>query len=136
MKNDEARLSSLLDTLKFDSRGLVPAVTQDAESGRVLMLAYMNRQAVEATLRTGRVHYWSRSRNELWLKGESSGNYQHLVEMRVDCDEDALLVRANQTGVACHTGERSCFYRRWDEVPAPASQTGLEGAGGDNSSGG
>jgi phosphoribosyl-AMP cyclohydrolase len=91
--------------------GLVTAVTVDAESGEVLMLAYMNEEALKVTLETGRVCYFSRSRNNLWKKGETSGNAQQLVEMRVDCDADAVLLRVRQTGPACHEGYRSCFYR-------------------------
>ena len=93
------------------SGGLVPAVAQDADTGEVLMLAWMNREAVEETLRTGRVCYWSRSRKSLWRKGESSGQEQRLVEFRFDCDEDTILLLVEQTGVACHTGRRSCLFR-------------------------
>jgi phosphoribosyl-AMP cyclohydrolase len=91
--------------------GLVTAVTVDAEDGEVLMVAYMNEEAFRLTLETGKVHYFSRSRNKLWKKGESSGNMQELVEMRVDCDLDAVVVRARQKGPACHEGYRSCFFR-------------------------
>jgi len=91
--------------------GLVSAITVDAETGEVLMLAYMNEESFSLTLSTGRVHYFSRSRNQIWKKGESSGNMQELVEMRVDCDLDALLLRVCQTGPACHEGYRSCFFR-------------------------
>ncbi len=91
--------------------GLITAVTVDAEGGEVLMVAYMNEEAFRLTLETGKVHYFSRSRNKLWKKGESSGNMQELVEMRVDCDLDAVVVRARQKGPACHEGYRSCFYR-------------------------
>lgn len=91
--------------------GLITAVTVDAESGEVLMVAYMNEEAFDLTLTTGKVHYWSRSRNTLWKKGESSGNMQQLVEVRLDCDLDAVVVRALQEGPACHEGYRSCFYR-------------------------
>lgn len=91
--------------------GLITAVTVDAEHGDVLMVAYMNEEAFDLTLATGRVHYWSRSRNELWKKGETSGNMQQLVEMRIDCDLDAVVVRVMQTGPACHEGYRSCFFR-------------------------
>src|SRR3990172_1502095 len=91
--------------------GLVTAVAVDAEDGEVLMLAHMNEEAFRLTLETGRVHYFSRSRNKLWKKGESSGNMQELVEMRVDCDADAVLVRVRQRGPACHEGYRSCFFR-------------------------
>jgi phosphoribosyl-AMP cyclohydrolase len=97
-------------SLTYDARGLLPAVAQDAATGEVLMLAWMNREAVERTLATGRVTYWSRSRAALWVKGETSGHVQRLVEMRADCDGDALLVRVEQTGPACHTGARSCFF--------------------------
>jgi phosphoribosyl-AMP cyclohydrolase len=96
--------------LAFNEAGLVPAVAQDAATGEVLMLAWMNEEAVRRTLETGRVTYWSRSRQSFWVKGETSGHVQALVEMRVDCDGDALLVRVEQTGPACHTGERSCFF--------------------------
>jgi phosphoribosyl-AMP cyclohydrolase len=91
--------------------GLVTAVTVDADNGEVLMVAYMNEEAFRLTLETGKVHYFSRSRNKLWKKGESSGNMQELVEMRLDCDLDAVVVRARQKGPACHEGYRSCFFR-------------------------
>jgi phosphoribosyl-AMP cyclohydrolase len=97
--------------LKFDRDGLVAAVAQQHDTGEVLMLAWMNREAVEETLATGRVCYWSRSRGALWRKGESSGQTQWLVELRVDCDGDAVLLLVDQTGAACHTGTRSCFFR-------------------------
>ncbi len=97
-------------TLTYNEAGLVPAVAQDAETDEVLMLAWMNAEAVRRTLETGNVTYWSRSRQSFWVKGETSGHVQELVEMRVDCDGDALLVRVRQTGPACHTGERSCFF--------------------------
>lgn len=103
-----------IDEIKFDACGLIPAVAQDARSGEVLMLAYMNRESIVKTLETGRVHYYSRSRKELWLKGGTSGNFQALKALYYDCDKDALLLKIDQTGVACHTGERSCFYRRLD----------------------
>ncbi|MBK7723089.1 MAG: phosphoribosyl-AMP cyclohydrolase [Austwickia sp.] len=95
----------------FEPHGLLPAIAVDADNGEVLMLAWMNEQAYRLTLDTGRVHYWSRSRQSLWKKGESSGNMQELVDVRVDCDGDALVVRVRQTGPACHAGFRSCFYR-------------------------
>ena len=104
-------LATFLDDIRFDGNGLVPAVAQQHDSGEVLMLAWMNRDAVLETLATGRVCYWSRSRGALWRKGETSGQVQALVEMRVDCDADTLLLLVDQTGVACHTGRRSCFYR-------------------------
>lgn len=108
-------LGELLAALKFDERGLVAAVAQQHDSGEVLMVAWTNRQALEETLRTGEAHYWSRSRNRLWHKGETSGQTQRLVELRVDCDGDAVLLRVDQHGVACHTGRRSCFFRAWRE---------------------
>lgn len=105
-------------SLKYDANGLIPAIAQDSASGEVLMLAWMNAEAVAQTLATGRVTYWSRSRAALWIKGETSGHVQRLVEMRLDCDRDCLLVRVAQIGPACHTNRRSCFYR--------AVQDGLE----------
>jgi phosphoribosyl-AMP cyclohydrolase len=106
----EAARDALLAAIRFDAAGLVPAIAQDAGTGEVLMLAWMNREAVAETLATGRVCYFSRSRNALWRKGETSGQVQHLVELRLDCDGDALLALVEQTGVACHTGRRSCFF--------------------------
>jgi phosphoribosyl-AMP cyclohydrolase len=103
--------AALLPALKFDRDGLVAAVAQQHDTGDVLMLAWMNREAVEATLATGEVTYYSRSRGKLWRKGETSGQTQRLVELRVDCDGDALLVLVDQKGAACHTGTRSCFFR-------------------------
>lgn len=97
-------------TLSYDEKGLIPAIAQDAESGEVLMMAWMNAESVARTLDSGKVTYWSRSRAALWVKGESSGHVQALVEMRVDCDRDCLLVLVRQTGPACHTNRRSCFY--------------------------
>ncbi|MFV0358564.1 phosphoribosyl-AMP cyclohydrolase [Tropicimonas sp.] len=106
-------------SLRFDAQGLVPAIAQEAGTGEVLMLAWMNADAVRKTLETGRVTYWSRSRKSFWVKGESSGHVQELVEMRFDCDRDCLLLQVRQTGPACHTNRRSCFYtaiRRGEEV--------------------
>jgi phosphoribosyl-AMP cyclohydrolase len=97
-------------TLRYDEKGLIPAIAQDHASGQVLMMAWMNADAVAQTLATGRVTYWSRSRESFWIKGESSGHVQSLVEMRVDCDRDCLLVLVDQAGPACHTNRRSCFY--------------------------
>ena len=97
-------------SLRYDAQGLIPVVAQDYATGEVLMLAWMNADAVARTLDTGRVTYWSRSRRAFWVKGETSGHHQRLVEMRLDCDRDALLVRVDQTGPACHTNRRSCFY--------------------------
>lgn len=99
--------------LAFDERGLVPAIAQQHDSGEVLMMAWMNRASIAETLATGRVCYWSRSRARLWRKGETSGQVQRLVELCVDCDGDTLLLKVDQTGVACHTGRRSCFFRAW-----------------------
>lgn len=96
--------------LKYDANGLIPCIAQDHQSGEVLMLAYMNAEAVERTQRSGRVTYWSRSRQDFWVKGATSGNVQKLIELRVDCDRDCLLAVVEQTGPACHTGRRSCFY--------------------------
>lgn len=97
-------------SLRYDANGLLPAIAQDEGTGEVLMMAWMSEASVRATLETGRVTYWSRSRGTLWVKGESSGHVQELVELRVDCDRDCLLVRVRQTGPACHTNRRSCFY--------------------------
>ena len=104
-----------VESLKFDARGLIPAIVQDAESGEVLMLAYMNAESLRLTQETGGTHFWSRSRQELWHKGATSGNIQRVVDLRVDCDADTLLVRVNPAGPACHTGNRTCFYRAIDE---------------------
>ena len=96
---------------KFNADGLIAAIAQDAGTGDVLMLAWMNADALAATIETGRATYWSRSRQALWVKGETSGHVQQVVELRVDCDQDAVLLRVNQTGGACHTGRARCFYR-------------------------
>ena len=98
--------------IKFDEKGLVPAIIQDAENGEVLMLAYMNQEALSRSIETGRTWFWSRSRQEYWCKGETSGNRQYIKEMSYDCDADAILVKVEQVGPACHTGERSCFFNR------------------------
>jgi phosphoribosyl-AMP cyclohydrolase len=103
-------VSEVFDALKFDERGLVAAVAQQHDTGEVLMLAWMNREAIAETLASGQACYFSRSRNRLWRKGESSGQTQRLMELRIDCDGDAVLLLVDQTGVACHTGRRSCFY--------------------------
>ena len=97
-------------SLKFNEAGLIPAIAQDATTHEVLMLAWMNAESVAQTLETGTVTYWSRSRQAFWIKGETSGNAQKMVEMRLDCDRDCLLVLVDQTGPACHTGRRTCFY--------------------------
>ena len=96
---------------RFDADGLIPAVAQDAATGEVLMLAWMNADALCKTLETGAATYWSRSRQALWVKGETSGHTQRVIEMRVDCDQDAILLRVEQVGAACHTGAMDCFYR-------------------------
>ena len=105
------KADAILPALRFNADGLVAAVAQQHDTGEVLMLAWMNRDAVAETLATGRACYWSRSRGALWRKGETSGQVQRLVELRADCDGDALLLLVDQHGVACHTGRRSCFYR-------------------------
>ena len=114
----------VLETISFDSNGLVPAIAQQHDSGEILMMAWMNAESIRETLETGRVCYWSRSRQSLWHKGESSGQIQSLQELRVDCDGDTLLLQDDQTGVACHTGHRSCFIRAVlnDEVVTIAEQ--------------
>jgi phosphoribosyl-AMP cyclohydrolase len=104
-----------IENLKYDQKGLIPAITQDHQDGAILMMAWMNRQALELTISTGEVHYWSRSRQELWHKGATSGHIQKLKQLYYDCDRDVILVKIEQVGgIACHTGERSCFFT---EVP-------------------
>ena len=103
--------SKWLKEIKFDANGLVPAIVQDAKSGQVLMMAYMGRQAVLKTLKTGKTHFYSRSRKKSWLKGESSGHYQLVKQIALDCDGDTLLIKVTQKGGACHTGFYSCFFR-------------------------
>jgi phosphoribosyl-AMP cyclohydrolase len=100
--------------LKYDINGLIPAVAQDAESGEVLMVAWMNAEALRLTRATGEAHFWSRSRSELWHKGATSGNVLCVIEIRVDCDADTLLLRVRPAGPACHTGARSCFFRTFE----------------------
>lgn len=105
-----------LEAIRWDAAGLVPAIAQDVQSGRVLMMAWMNREALQLTAETGLAHYWSRSRNRLWKKGESSGHMQQVRELRLDCDGDVILMQVEQgQGMACHTGRESCFYRRLDD---------------------
>jgi phosphoribosyl-AMP cyclohydrolase len=111
MSVNTAALYQFLTEVKFDANGLVPAIAQQHDTGEVLMMAWMNRDAIEETLRRGRVCYWSRSRRGLWRKGETSGQVQHLVDLRLDCDGDTLLLLVHQDGVACHTGRRNCFFR-------------------------
>ena len=109
--SDHARETGTVLDPKWDERGLIQTVTTDAASGEVLMVAHMNAAALAATLATGEAHYWSRSRQEIWHKGATSGNTQAVVELRIDCDQDAVWLRVRPAGPACHTGERSCFYR-------------------------
>ena len=110
MSTAPENLEQLIDNISFDADGLIPAIAQQHDTGEVLMLAWMNRAAIEETLTTGRICYYSRSRQQLWRKGESSGQVQNLVELRFDCDGDTLLLQVDQTGVACHTGRRNCFF--------------------------
>ncbi|MET4807260.1 phosphoribosyl-AMP cyclohydrolase [Limibacillus sp. MBR-115] len=105
---------SLEAAINFDERGLVAAIAQQQGSGEILMMAWMNRESLSETLKTGQVCYWSRSRGKLWRKGETSGQTQHLKSLSVDCDGDTLLLTVEQNGVACHTGRRSCFFRQWN----------------------
>ncbi|MCL6270605.1 phosphoribosyl-AMP cyclohydrolase [Sansalvadorimonas sp. 2012CJ34-2] len=116
---------SWLNEISWDANGLIPAIAQDAETGKVLMMAWMNRESLEATVREGHAIYWSRSRERLWRKGESSGHTQELVDLRLDCDGDTLLLKVRQHGgIACHTGREHCFYKqlqagdvsRWQSV--------------------
>jgi phosphoribosyl-ATP pyrophosphohydrolase/phosphoribosyl-AMP cyclohydrolase len=104
-----------LRNLKFDKQGLIPAIIQDYKTKEVLMLAYMNRESLKRSMKSGRTCFWSRSRKAYWVKGETSGNFQFIKEMRYDCDMDALLIKVRQVGVACHTGNRSCFYRKLND---------------------
>ena len=106
-------IGSALAEIKFGADGLVPAIAQQHDTGEILMMAWMNRDAVRTSLTEGRACYWSRSRAQLWRKGETSGQVQHLRELRLDCDGDAVLLLVDQHGVACHTGRRSCFFRAW-----------------------
>lgn len=106
------KLSDALDKLTYTAEGLIPAIAQQYDTQEVLMMAWMNRSSIEETLQTGRVCYWSRSRNNYWRKGEQSGQMQVLKELRFDCDADTILLQVDQTGPACHTGRRSCFYNK------------------------
>ena len=127
---------ALLAAIRFDRDGLVPAVAQAHGTGEVLMMAWMNEASLRETLRSGRVCYWSRSRGALWRKGETSGQRQHLRELRLDCDGDTILLVVEQEGVACHTGRRSCFHRAWQDgtfrevVPVLVAPEALYGAPG------
>lgn len=135
--NASSAAAPLLAEIKFDAQGLVTAVAQQHDSGEVLMVAWMNGEAVARTVATGEAHYWSRSRRQLWRKGETSGQVQRLVELRLDCDGDTLLLLVDQHGVACHTGRRNCFFRALrdgklvtiaDPVVTPGELYGEEGA--------
>lgn len=106
-------METTLENLKYDANGMIPAIIQDYATGQVLMFAFMNRESVDLTARTGKTHFFSRSRNKLWLKGESSGHLQHVKSISTDCDKDVLLVKVEQTGAACHDGYYSCFYREY-----------------------
>jgi phosphoribosyl-AMP cyclohydrolase len=112
----QANLDQLLDACKYDSNGLIAAIIQDAATSEVIMCAFLNREALRLTLETGKMHYWSRSRQKLWLKGETSGHVQTVREVRLDCDADAFVFKVDQKGGACHTGYYSCFYRRLTET--------------------
>lgn len=111
-KGDTLSLDEALNNLKFNEDGLIPAIAQQHDTGEVLMMAWMNRASIEETLQTRQVCYWSRSRNNYWRKGESSGNQQSLMSMSTDCDGDTLLLKVDQKGAACHTGRRDCFYNQ------------------------
>jgi phosphoribosyl-AMP cyclohydrolase len=126
---DPAARARLVAAIRFDGRGLVPCIAQQHDSGEVLMMAWMNREAVEETLATGRLCYFSRSRGGLWRKGETSGQVQRLLDLRLDCDGDTLLALVDQHGVACHTGRRSCFFQALRDgavaaIAAPAADPG------------
>jgi phosphoribosyl-AMP cyclohydrolase len=116
-------MNGQLDKLKFDRDGLIPIIVQDIANGQVLMMAYMNRAAIERTLETGKVHTYSRSRGRLALKGESSRHFQHVKEIRTDCDLDVLLIKVEQDVAACHEGYRSCFFREYDAGAGDGSAT-------------
>jgi phosphoribosyl-AMP cyclohydrolase len=105
-----------LDSLKYDSNGLIPAIIQDAQTGEVLMMAYMNKTSLEESIRTGKTHFWSRSRQKYWMKGESSGHTQDIHEISIDCDADTVLIKATQHGAACHEGYKNCFFRKLDSA--------------------
>lgn len=113
-----------LDSIRYDEKGLVPAIVQDYLDGTILMMAWMNRESLQKTLETGRTWFWSRSRQELWPKGETSGHVQHVKSIRYDCDSDAILITAEQVGeIACHTGERSCFHQVNGHIEPPPADT-------------
>jgi len=103
-----------LDDLKYDDDGLIPAIIQDVDTGEVLMMAYMNKTSLAKSIETGKTHFWSRSRQKYWMKGETSGHTQEIREVFIDCDTDTVLIKAKQTGVACHEGYKNCFFRKYD----------------------
>jgi len=107
---------SFLDQLKYNADGLIPAIVQERATGRVLMMAWMNRASLEKTVQTGKTHFWSRSRQKFWMKGETSGHTQAVREISVDCDQDTLLIQVDQAGAACHEGYKSCFFRSVDSA--------------------
>jgi phosphoribosyl-AMP cyclohydrolase len=109
---DKGKALELIKTFKYDSNGLIPAIAQDHKNKEVLMLAYMNKESLERTIKEGKACYWSRSRSKFWVKGETSGHFQHVKEILYDCDMDALVLLIDQEGPACHTNNRSCFYRK------------------------
>lgn len=113
LKSEEKDDIMSIKELKFDDNGLIPAIVQDYKSGDVLMLAYMNKESLKKTLEIKKTCFWSRSRKQFWVKGETSGHFQLVKSISYDCDKDALLIKVRQIGAACHTGERSCFYRRF-----------------------
>ncbi|MEA3292644.1 MAG: phosphoribosyl-AMP cyclohydrolase [Pseudomonadota bacterium] len=116
MNNDKQAAEKWLDEIKWDADGLVPAIAQEAGTGKILMMAWMNREALRLTVTERRAIYWSRSRQKLWRKGEESGHVQELKDLRTDCDNDVILMQVNQVGgIACHTGRHNCFYRRFDD---------------------
>ncbi|RLF30445.1 MAG: bifunctional phosphoribosyl-AMP cyclohydrolase/phosphoribosyl-ATP pyrophosphatase [Thermoplasmata archaeon] len=129
MAHDHGQIKNEQVNIRFDERGLVPAVVQDSTTGQVLMVAWMNAEALQRTRETGQAHFWSRSRQELWHKGATSGNVMHVREIWVDCDADTLLLRVDPAGPACHTGEQSCFFRRLDSLSPKigAAGEGTEG---------
>lgn len=112
----------MIENIRFDEKGLVPAIIQDYKNGQVLMMAYMNKESLNKTIASGKTWFYSRSKQRLWMKGEDSGHVQNVKEIRYDCDEDSLLVMVEQTGVACHTGHKSCFYRNIDDTEVEAAQ--------------
>lgn len=120
---DDSAIERVLAAVKFDAQGLVPAIAQAHDGGEVLMMAWMNRESLIETLKSGRVVYWSRSRQALWRKGDTSGHEQHLRELRIDCDGDTLLAIVDQTGAACHTGARTCFFRKADDAGLAEAET-------------